>query len=192
MKLQGSSLVLLVTAIGLVSTVYIMESLPPNTQSVQPVSVKPLFPFQESDVQAFTLETPQQTLMFQKTGQGNSASWKMLAPHSGPAEEGTIAFLLNLMTTGKSQQTFQSPKSRQAEFGFDRPLATIKAKLANQQTATLVLGKPTFDQGSLYALVNPAESPNQELTVQLVSTNFANAVTRPFSEWQKEPSPKKK
>jgi hypothetical protein len=190
MKLKGTPLILLLVAIGLASVVYLIESRQPTPQALNQDAAQPLFKFQEEDVEAFTLATPQQTLVLRKVE--NSTHWQMIAPQPGPAEEGTIAFLLNLMATSKSQQTFQIPKSRQSEFGFAQPLATIKATLANQQVVTLVLGQPTFDRSALYALIDPTTSPNQELTVHLVSTNFANAINRPFTEWQKPPSPKKK
>ena len=193
MKLQGSSLILLITAVSLASAVYVMESQQRTNQAIKQQARKSLFVLQESEVQGLTLDTSNQSLVFQKTQAGDSAQWRMVAPQAGPAEAGTIAFLLNLMATGESQQTFKITQGRRAEFGFDRPLATIKVMLADQQAVILVVGKPTFDRGALYALVNPAEQPNQDLTVHLVSINFENAVTRPLTEWQKQDaSPKKK
>lgn len=186
-------MILLITAVSLASAVYVMESQQRANQAIKQQSGKPLFVFQEPEVQRLTLDTSNQSLAFQKNGTGDTAQWRMVAPQAGPAEAGTIAFLLNLMATGESRQTFKITQGRQAEFGFDRPLATIKATLANGQAVTLVLGKPTFDRGALYALVNPTEQPNQDLTVYLVSINFENAVTRTLTEWQQQDSsPKKK
>lgn len=145
---------------------------------------KPLFNFKEQDVQAFTVQTPKQTLAFERV-----SFWMLKKPEVAPADEGAVAFLLNLMATGKSDRTFIVPPARKSEFGLAQPSATVEVKLSNQQHR-LILGKPNFNRNFLYALVDPPE--NQDLSILLIPINFQNAVDRPLVEWKRDkpkPSP---
>jgi hypothetical protein len=123
-------------------------------------------------------------------------TWRMTMPHQNPANEASIAYLLSLMATAKSEKTLKEATSKQTEFGFDQPLAIVEVTLKNQQTQRLVLGKPDFNRAFLYAQVNPPEKPGAELSVLLVPMEFENAVKRPLTEWELQPekqtSPKKK
>jgi hypothetical protein len=116
--------------------------------------------------------------------------WTMTAPKLGAASDAAIAYLLNLMATGSSEPSIVIPVAKQAEFGLDKPVATVEVKLLNQQTHRLILGKPNFNRSRLYAQANPAAA-STELPVQLVAIDFDNAVTRPLSEWQSLPTPPK-
>jgi Domain of unknown function (DUF4340) len=116
--------------------------------------------------------------------------WTMTAPKSAAASDAAIAYLLNLMATGTSEQSIVAPAAKQAEFGLNQPLATVEVKLLNQQTHRLILGKPNFNRSRLYAQVNPVAN-STDLPVQLVAIDFDNAVTRPLSEWQTPPAPPK-
>jgi hypothetical protein len=88
------------------------------------------------------------------------------------------------MATGKRQQTLAVPAAKQAEFGFDRPIAIAEVKLANQQTHRLILGNPNFNRSALYAQVDPSAQTKADLSVVLVSTDFENAVNRPLADWK--------
>lgn len=185
MKFQRTSLVLVFVALALGGLVYYTELKKPPQVDQAKSDEKPLFNFKEQDVQAFTVQTPKQTLAFEK-----ASSWSMKKPEVAPADEGTIAFLLNLMATGKSARTFIIPPARKSEFGLEQPSATIEVKLSNQQQHRLILGKSNFNRNFLYALVDPPE--NQDLSVLLVPINFQNAVDRPLAEWRRDkpkPSP---
>jgi hypothetical protein len=200
MKFQRTSLILVFAALGLGGFVYLFESRnKPQTEQSQSES-KPIFAFKESDVQAFTIQTPKQTLSFDKVrapvpkGATNvePGTWMMRKPANTQAEDGAVAFLLNLMATGTSDRTLSIPIARKTEFGLDKPTATIQVKLANQQSHRLVLGKPNFNRNSLYALGDPPANSTQDLSVLLVPIDFQNAVDRPLTEWKKEPATKTK
>jgi len=142
-------------------------------------------------VQQLTVQTHLRTLKFKRVGDNQ---WQMLEPEQTTASTPSIAFLLDLMATGKTQRTLTAPASDRQQFGFHQPLATIEVTLSNQQTHRLILGEYDFNRSFLYAQADPA-SDAQELSVLLVSPNFENAVNRPLEEWkqpataEKSPSP---
>ena len=121
-----------------------------------------------------------------------SSFWQMTEPEKVPASDGQVAFLLNLLATGKSDRSFTVPIARLAEFGLDQPTATITVQLSNQQTHQLLIGLPNFDRKSVYAQIDPpATTPpattNQEMTVWLVPFDVYQAIDRPLSDWKLVP-----
>jgi Domain of unknown function (DUF4340) len=112
-----------------------------------------------------------------------AGQWQLSAPLKVPANEPTVAFLTNLLTTTQRDRTLNVSPDRAAEFGLDKPMGTIGITLTDQQKHKLVLGKLSFDRTWLYALIDP--DPNaKDLVVSLVSPQFANAVDRDLKEWQ--------
>lgn len=198
MKIQRMPIILFAIAAALGGFVYFHEILGAPKREAAQEQAKKLFPFEEGDIQVLTLKTQSQTLAFKRTSENqpspsptaSQSSWQMTAPKTAKANEGSIAYLLNLLGTGKSDKTITAPASQQAEFGFDRPLATVDVTLKDQKTHRLVIGKPDFNRSNLYAQVNPPEKPANDLTIQLVSMDFENAVSRPATEWEEKPESK--
>ncbi len=208
MKLQKTSMVLWAIAVLLGGAVYVTIRADPGREAGN-IQTNKLFSFQEADVQAFTVTTLTKSLAFERTTAASPTSspasspaaspaasqatlWQMTSPRVAPANDGAIAFLLNLLATGSSQQAVKVPSTRLAEFELDRPFAKINVKLKNQTNHRLVLGKTLFNNTSLYAQIDPPDPPTSEVTVLLVPLDFQNAVLRPEAEWQQsppEPSP---
>lgn len=192
MKFQRTSLILVFAALALGGFVYYTESKKPPQVDEAKSDEKPLFNFKEQDVQAFTVQTSKQTLAFEKTSltaqkdssKINSSSWLMRKPEVTPADESSIAFLLNLMATGKSDRAFNISAARKSEFGLEQPSVTVEVKLNNQQSHRLVIGKPSFNRNFLYAAIDP--SANANLSVLLIPIDFQNAVDRPLIEWKRD------
>ena len=195
MKFQKTPLILLFSALLLGGYVYFSElRKEPQPQTTQ-TEAKPIFAFKEEEVQSFTVKTAQQTLSFEQIpmavpsgqkGLGKTSSWQMTAPEKTTADQATVAFLLNLIATAKSDRTLSTPIARQAEFGLNPAIATIEVKLGNQQTHRLLLGKPNFNRQFLYALADPIANSSQDLAVLQVPINFQNAIDRPLSEWKQD------
>jgi hypothetical protein len=189
MKLQRTPLILLLIALALGGFVYFYEVKGAPQRETAQAESKKLFSFKEEQVRSFTLTTPQQTLTFERATEAQAKSsgsqWTMAAPDKAPANEASVAYLLNLLATESSQRTVTAEAKQQAEYGLDQPAATIVVTLDNQQTHQFVLGKPAFDGNSLYAQTDPAEK-SEKLDVHLVSSSFSNAVSRPLSEWKAE------
>ncbi|KAM3112738.1 DUF4340 domain-containing protein [Phormidesmis sp. 146-33] len=185
MKFQKTPLILLFSALVLGGFVYFYElkKEPPSTETQSESS--PIFAFKEEDVQAFTIQTSKQTFSFEKIPVSQKGtSWQMTAPEKTLADAGSVAFLLNLIATSRSDRTLPTPVTRKSEFGLEPAASTIEIRLGNQKTHRLLLGKPNFNRSFLYALVDPPAKPDQDLNVLLVPIEFQSAVDRPIAEWK--------
>jgi hypothetical protein len=107
----------------------------------------------------------------------------MKKPEDVPASDAAVAFLLNLVAEGKSDRSFPIQRNQLQEYGLDKPSATVKVQLKNQQIHWLMLGKADFNRSFLYAQANPS-TQTPPLKVLLVPIDFEYAVNRPMSEWQ--------
>jgi hypothetical protein len=205
MKFQKTPLILLTIALSLGAFVYFYEVKGKPQREAAQTQAEQLFTFKEQDVRSLTLTTPTQTLAFAKTPAAQLSSapktdqkataqptaetlvWAMTQPDKAAANDASIAYLLNLLTADKRQQTLKVPAAKLAEFGLDKPIAIAEVKLANQTSHRLLLGKPNFNRSGLYAQVDPPAQANGDHSVVLVSTDFENAVQRSLSEWKAKP-----
>ena len=217
MKFQKMPLILLAIALSLGAFVYFYEVKGKPQREAAQTQAEQLFTFKEQDVRSLTLTTPTQTLAFAKTPAAQLSSapkadaspkadaapktaqkataqptaetlvWAMTQPDKAAANDASIAYLLNLLTADKRQQTLKVPAAKLAEFGLDKPIAIAEVKLANQTSHRLLLGKPNFNRSGLYAQVDPPAQANGDHSVVLVSTDFENAVQRSLSEWKAKP-----
>jgi cell division septation protein DedD len=192
MKLQKTPLILLFSALALGSFVFLQEVQKPSQKSEIKSEAQPVFAFKEADVKAFRVQTSKQTLKFEKSapsgpeknGAISSSAWRMIAPENTPANEASVAFLLSLMATSRSDRTLPTPVGRKSEFGLESPFATVEVQLGNQKTHRLLLGKPNFNRTFLYALADPPTGGTHDLAVLQVPIDFQNAVDRPLFEWK--------
>ena len=187
MKLNRTPVVLLIVAVLLGGVVYLQQQIPPPVKS----EAQLLFGFEEADVRSLNLKTLEQNLSFVKNAAPNPAIWQMTSPNQVRANDASVAYLLNAIASANSAAPLTAPTAKQAEFGFDSPLATVELTLKDSKTHRLILGKPNFNRTSLYAQIDP--QPGSELKIFLVSLDFENAVNRPLSEWQQVatmPTPK--
>lgn len=186
MKFKLSTLILLLVALGFGGAVYFFEVRGAPQREAAQAEKQQLFAFTEDQVQAFTVKTKQQTLSFQRS---NDRTWQMQTPTQAPADDASVAYLLNLLSTGTSDRTLTVSAKQQREFGLDQPSATVDVRLNNNETHQLILGKPNFNRSFLYAQADPSGDTNQDLKVLLVSMNFENAVNRPLTDWQSKKKP---
>jgi hypothetical protein len=202
MKFQRTPLILLLIALLLGGFVYFYEVQGAPKREAAKANAEKLFQFKEEEAQTLKITTQKQTLSFIKTPAGRLKDslkqqieedkrskpevliWLMTAPKEVPANEASIAYLLNLMATGTREQRVQSTPEKLAEFGLDKPLAEVEVKLSNQKTHRILLGKPNFNRTALYAQIDPPANPTTDISVSLVSMDFETATTRPLTEWQ--------
>ncbi|NMF63902.1 hypothetical protein DP115_14440 [Brasilonema octagenarum UFV-OR1] len=194
MKLQRTTLILILLALGLGGFVYFHEI----KNAPEPKEVKQqqkIFSFKEDDVQSLTVKTQNQTLNLERTDKSEEPKWMMKSPEVAPASSAIVGYLMNLLVEGKSDRIVSISPNQLAEFGLDQPQTTIDIKLKNQKTHQLILGKPDFNRRFLYAQIDPQNKPGGNNDVLLVSTDFENAVNRELSEWKqpiddgKKPTP---
>lgn len=189
MKLKSSTLVLMVVALMSVGGIYFWE----RSRSSQDLAsdpkkaTKPLFDLKETDITQLTITSKNPTLKLEKAAKG----WQLTAPKSGPANEGTVTFLLNLLATGTSEQTLQVEPAQLKEFGLEQPTATLSFQLKNQKTHQVILGKQNFNQSAVYAQIDSDSAAAKKKEVVLVPTGFLDAINRPLSEWQVKASSSK-
>jgi Domain of unknown function (DUF4340) len=182
MKLKSSTLVLMAAALLSTGGIYLWErSRSPQDLASEPKkATKPLFDLKETDITQLTITSKNPTLKLEKSAKG----WQMKIPKAGPANEGTVTFLLNLLATGTSEQTLQVEPVQLKEFGLEQPTATLSFQLKNQKTHQVILGKQNFNQTAVYAQIDSDSSAAKKGEVVLVPTGFLDAINRPLSEWQ--------
>lgn len=192
MKLQRTTLVLLVLAILLGGFVYFYEFQWKSQQEQVKKKKQQLFAFKEDDVKALKITTPSETINLERSPESGKTKWLMKSPDTVPANDGTVAYLLNLLETETTQRSLNTSASELAQFGLKQPQATIDITLNNQKTHKLVVGKPSFDNRFVYAQNNFSTTPDGNVEVVSVSQKFENAIKRSLSEWkavENNPSP---
>jgi len=182
MKLQRTTLILLASALLLGGFVYVYEIRGASEREAVKTTKEPIFSFKEDQIQSLTIYIDEETLEFERVS-GQQTSWRMKKPEDVPASDAAVAFLLNLLAEGKSDRSFPIQRNQIQEYGLDKPSATVKVQLKNQQIHWLMLGKPDFNRSFLYAQANPS-TQTPPLKVLLVPIDFDYAVNRPMSEWQ--------
>ncbi len=182
MKLPKTTLILLLLALGLGGFVYFYEIRGATQRQEAQDNTGKIFAFTEDQVTAFSIKNQAETLEFEQV----NSKWQMKKPTNAPASNASVAYLLNLLETGKSTRTFSVPTTQLGEYGLNEPLSAIAITLKNAETHQLILGKPDFNRTFLYALADPPAKSKGSVDVLLVSPDFANAVNRQLSEWQSQ------
>lgn len=98
-----------------------------------------------------------------------------------PANDAYVAYLLDKLVKAKADRIPSDPR---IDYGLNEPLATVDIKLNNQVNHQLILGKPNFNDTSLYAIADPPKQVKEPIQVLLVTKDFEYAVNRPLSEWK--------
>jgi hypothetical protein len=186
MKLKSTTIVLVLVAAILGGVVYFTQTQTASQTGSSETTGKQIFNFEESQVKALTLKTQLRSLSFEQDSNG---IWQMKSPDSTPANDASIAFLLNLMATATSDRTLTVPATDREQFGFHQPLAVIEVTLDNQEKHILTLGEYDFNRSFIYAQADPPVEASDTLQVLLVSPDFENAVSRPLSEWKQGTEP---
>ena len=186
MKLQKTTLILIITALSLTGFVYFYEIKGKPEREAAKAKAERIFAFKAEQVQSFTVKNKEKVLTIERTyaKKDEEAKWQIKIPVQGAANQASVYFLLDRLTTGKSDRTFSIPAATVSEFGLDQPQATVEVKLDNQQTHRLILGKPEYSNRFLYAEVDPPAPRPENLSVILVPIDFKTAIARPISEWQ--------
>ena len=193
MKLQRTTLVLVVSALLLGGFVYFYEIQGAPKREATKTTKQPIFGFKNDQIQTLTIDGNEETLEFERVSKP-VPGWQMKKPKEAAASDASVSFLVNLLVEGKSDRSFPVSANQLQEYGLDKTQATIQVKLKDQKTHKLILGKPDFNRSFLYAQVDPSSGASQPLQVLLVPVDFEYAVNRPLSEWESkletpEPSP---
>lgn len=181
--MQKTTLFLVLLALGLGGYVYFNEFHTPSPEEeTATTSEETLFTFEQNEVQQLTIEREEETLTLIRSDEG----WKMTKPEEVMAKESAIVFLLDLLTTETSSETFSVEANQLENYGVSDPAATLTITLKHETEHTIMLGNTTFNDEEVYAQINPKEGEMKE--VQIIPIDFMSAVERPLSEWKEDAS----
>jgi|SRR5579883_138167 hypothetical protein len=186
MKLQRTTLILILLALGLGGFVYFYEIKGATQREEIKDKKQQIFSFNAADVQSFIVKTKKLTLTLERVNNSGTTKWLIQSPIVAPANDAIVSYLMDTLVKGKAEQTILSSTNQLAEFGLEQPQATIDVNLKNQKSHKLILGKPDFNQHFIYAIADPTTKPDGKISVLLVSTDFKNAVNRELSEWKQK------
>lgn len=183
MKLQRTTLILILLALGLGGFVYFYEIRGASQREEAKQKQQQIFNLAADDIQSLTINKNNATINIERNTT-QPPKWLLKSPVSAPANDASVSYLIDLLVKGVQNRTISTSANQLGEFGLDQPLATIEIKLKNQKNHRLTLGKPDFNRRFLYALIDQNTQPNSQVNVSLISTDFENAVNREQSEWQ--------
>lgn len=184
MKLQRTTLILILLALGLAGFVSFYEFHLKTQQEEVKDKNQQIFSFESDDVQFLTIKTKNAIINLERNKNSEQPKWLMTSPEQTPANDAIVSYLMDLLVKGKSNRTVSIPVNQVAEFGLEQPQATILIVLKNQKTHQLILGKSDFNRRFLYAQVDAITKSNSNVDILLVSKDFENAVNREVSEWK--------
>ncbi|MGV2830397.1 DUF4340 domain-containing protein [Myxosarcina sp. GI1(2024)] len=185
MKLNKTTWLSLLLAVVLGSGVYGYELIKDRRKSSRTTtsqSQQPLFALQETDIHKIIIARPQQTLEIVKT-EDKTNPWQLKQPQDVSANTGTVAFLLDLLASGKPQRTFIVPADERSQYGLDEPIATVTfvSSKGNQQ---IILGQPSINEETIYAQIGSSSADESESEVALVTKNWQYAVEQDLEAWK--------
>ena len=190
MKLKKSTWFLLFLAISFGGWVYFYEIQLEAERIAQQKQAKKVFDFDLENIQYITIVRPVETspewqlLKLTKNQDISNSSWKIEQPQIALVNQGVVSFLLNLIEEETIENKLLVTHEQLSQYGLDRPVATIKIQLDNQQTHSILLGKETINSELVYAQINPPEKEVLPTEVLLVSKNWHYAVIRELKQWQ--------
>ena len=180
--MQKTTLFLVLLALGLGGYVYFNEIHSPPPEETETTAEETLLTFDHNEVQQITLDREEETLTLIRSNEG----WEMIEPEEAVAEESAIVFLLDLLTSETSSETFTVENPQLEAYQLSEPLVSIKIQLEDETEHTMMLGTTTFNEEEVYAQINPKEEEMQE--VKIIPINLKEAAERPLEDWKEEAS----
>ena len=182
MKLKKTTWTLMITAFVLSGWVALYE-LPRQRQEANNITEQKIFNIAENQIRKIIINKPDITLEFIAIADQDS-SWSMIKPEKTLADDGVISFLTELLANGTSDRVIALDDTSLAEYGLDKPIATITFEATDGKTHKIVLGKSTIGDRFIYAQVFSNTEINNKIV--LVPKNWQYAVDRDLSEWKKD------
>lgn len=175
MWLQRNTLIGLAIALILGGFALMLSQISPSP-TVEATPWQPLFHFSEAQIVGLTIFVQGHMLVFEQEVL-LSSHWHMLEPQRTVASSGVVRFLTGLLVNAGGHKSFPVTKTQLADYGLDRPKATVMVRLADNTTHRLNLGVSNYDQTKVYAQVDG------ELEVWVLPIEFRDAVLRDVQDW---------
>ncbi len=193
MKLQRSTLILLLIALGLSGAVYIFEIRESEQQEKVAAQKEQIFTFSADDVQSFTVTTSAQTITVERIAEAETDSlspWKLTRPVQVIANPASVNLLLNQLvksqtdlTTNTGIRKLQILETERAIYGLDNPQTTVEVTLKDNTTHRLIFGKRDFNGRSIYSQINP-ESATEKQSILVIPSEILTAIEQPLEDWE--------
>ena len=187
MKLDQNTQILVLLAVILSGGIFGHEIITDRQATIIQKQQKQIFQFERADISKIVIDKSQQTLELVQTDR-QAQPWQLKQPEDTPANDGRVAFLLDLLTNGEPKHSFLVKPNQLAQYGLERPWAKITILLDNNQTYQITLGKPGIEPDTIYAqVISPLKNLSQA-EVLLVPKNWQNAVEPELAAWKLENS----
>lgn len=185
MKLPRTTLILVLLALGLGGFVYFFEIRGATQREAAQAKEKQIFSFAADDIQALNISSKNSKVSLERNPDSSQKNkWLLKSPSQEAASNASVSYLTDLLVKGKSDTKISTSAKELAEYGLNKPQATIEIELKNKEVYKLILGNSDFQDRSLYARKKVNSDSKSKVEVLLVSKNFANAVNRELSEWK--------
>lgn len=150
--IKKPALILLAIAIILGGAVYYFDWKRGSSEKTD--TFKRAFSFQASDITSMILSHPSQpsqpAIHFVKRGD----SWQIVDPVETNADQSTVDGIADQVAGAEITATEPGTPDRLKAYGLDPPQASLELDLANGTKHTLLLGSKTFDNASVYGIVD--------------------------------------
>ncbi|MEB3342273.1 DUF4340 domain-containing protein [Okeania sp.] len=186
MKIQKTTLILMLIALTLGGFVYLFEIVGKQKQAEIQEQRKRVFDFEDEQIQAVTIKQKSGILTLKIDEQAEEKSWNITAPIAKKADLQTVEFLLDELENLKSDHSITTSVSQLSEYGLEKPEITLEIQLKDGKTNRLFLGQPDFDNRFIYSQLELEGEAPEKVSILLLSINFKNIITKPVSEWEEQ------
>lgn len=194
MKLQQSTRILMIIALVLAGSVYVVEIRGKSQQQEIQARQNRIFDVSQDEIQSLVIETGDRTLKIQRVGEDETDAitpWKMLEPMEYPANIARVNAVLNQLVN--SQRIASNPnsgirkltisRSQLEDYGLADSQDSIQIQLQDNTIHRLVLGKSDFTGDAIYAIANPPETLPEKISILVISKAARDAISHPLDEW---------
>jgi hypothetical protein len=193
MKLQRSTLTLLLVALGLAGVVYLFEIRVSDRQEQIAAQKEKIFTFSADDVQSFTVTLPDQTVTIERIDADDTDSlspWRITSPVETLANPASVNLLMNQLVnsqidptnnTGLRQLTISAAEL--SNYGLDESEKIVEIILKNNNLHSLSLGELDFNQRSVYGKIDQ-KSTQEKVAILVIPKEILTAVEQPLEDWK--------
>jgi hypothetical protein len=193
MKLQRSTLILLLVALGLAGVVYFFEIRETEKQEQITAQKEKIFTFSPDDVKSFTVTIPNQTVTVERVEENHTDSpspWRITNPVQTLANPASVNLLMNQLVnsqtdptnnTGLRQLTISATEL--SNYGLENSQNTVEVILKNNKKHRLSLGELDFNQRSIYGKIDQ-NSTREKVQILVIPKEILTAVEQPLEDWK--------
>lgn len=156
--------------------VYLIEGDAPESASISLLELrdKKLTDFNSEKVESIRVQKPELNLLFKK----ESGVWKLKEPVESPASDAEVSSLLSSLEFLRAEQFIDQPSANPADYGFDKPPATVELSLEKGLRQKIIFGKKDGDK--IYSRIEGSG------TVATVNDSFSTIFAKKLDDWREK------